>query len=285
MINENEKKYIYVAFILIIILLLIALFIIWSPMFTNNNSFSKEIQKINLYSAEEYQNQKIEYYKSIVKDMINKENFEKNKSYINKEYMTENNLTDENIYNYLIDNNLLTINSNSMVLYNSSIKTNGEKLIYTYKYKTGEKEKLVHVIEEYYDQYSISFEQNSYPIIEKEGYIVEKDGLKIKIIPEASYEKSLLFDIEIINNSTDEYVFGFNSLNSAAVTDCNEEEHILSTLILGDETSNINSVPGSVVNFKLSFDISIESQCNLREIKFSEVKKNSNEINSFIVVL
>lgn len=285
MINENEKKYIYIAFILIMVLLIIALFLIWSPMFTNNTSFSKEMQKISLYNTEEYQNQKTEYYKSVVKDVINKENFEKNKAYINKEYMLENNLTDGNIYDYLVDNNLLTINSNSMVLYNSSIKTNGEKIIYTYKYKTGEKENLIHVIEDYYEQYSVSFDQKSYPIIEKEGYVVEKDNLIIKIIPEASYEKSLLFNIEIINNSTDEYVFGFNSLNSASITDFDKEEHILNTLIVGNETSNINSVPGSNVKFKLAFELSVEEQCDLREIKFNEVKKNSSEINSFIVVL
>ena len=285
MIEDKEKKYIYIALVAIAILLIILLFLIWSPMFTNDNSLKKELQRINLYNVEEYQNEKIEYYKSVVKDVINKENFEKNKVYIDNEYMTKNNLTDENLYNYLVQNNLLTINSNSMVLYNSSVKTDGEKFIYTYKYKNGEKEKLVHIIEEYYEQYSISFEQNSYPIIEKDGYVVEKDGLTIKIIPEASYEKSLLFNIEIVNNSTDEYIFGFNSLNSASITDFNKDEHILSTLILGNETSNINSVPGSTVSFKLSFDISIENQCNLREIKFGEVKKNSSEISSFIVVL
>ena len=77
-------------------------------MFNGSKSISKKLTTIKLSTTEEYENIKKEEYKYVVKQLVNKENFENTIDLIDNEYMKKNNLNSKNIYNYLVDNNLLT---------------------------------------------------------------------------------------------------------------------------------------------------------------------------------
>jgi len=214
MVEDKEKKYIYIAFGLIILILLIVIILIWSPMFNGSKSISKKLTTIKLSTTEEYENIKKEEYKYVVKQLVNKENFENTIDLIDNEYMKKNNLNSKNIYNYLVDNNLLTNISNTSIVYNKSIKSDGKKYIYTYSYQVNNEEKLIHIIENYYNDYTISFDQENYPIINDKENIINIGNIQFKSSVVNSYSESILLKINIINNDTEQFVFDVNSLNN-----------------------------------------------------------------------
>lgn len=278
MIEEKEKKYVYIAFGVIILILLIVLILIWSPLFNNSKSISEKLSIFNLSSNEDYLNGKKEEYKYIVKQLINKENFESTINLIDNEYMKKNNLDSNNIYNYLVSNNLLTNISNTSIIYNKSVKSDGKKYVYTYSYQVNNEEKFIHIIENYYNDYTISFEQEEYPIINDQEKIIEKGNIQFKSKVSNSYSESILLKITITNNDTEQYVFDVNSLNSVyAKIDGDNVKYNLSSVVVGNETSSIVSLPGSTIDIYLSFKVPIEKQCYINEICFSEVKKSNGE--------
>ncbi len=286
MVEDKEKKYIYIAFGLIILILLIVIILIWSPMFNGSKSISKKLTTIKLSTTEEYENIKKEEYKYVVKQLVNKENFENTIDLIDNEYMKKNNLNSKNIYNYLVDNNLLTNISNTSIVYNKSIKSDGKKYIYTYSYQVNNEEKLIHIIENYYNDYTISFDQENYPIINDKENIINIGNIQFKSSVVNSYSESILLKINIINNDTEQFVFDVNSLNSVyAKVKGDNIKYNLSSVVVGNETSSIVSLPGSTVEVYLNFKIPLEKQCYIDEICFSDIKKSNGESVSMNLLL
>lgn len=283
MINDKEKKYVYIAFIVIIILLIIVLIAIWSPMFSRNSNFSDKLSTSYYYKEEEYISRYKEKYKSLVLNYINMDNFDELKTKLDLTYLEENNLTIDTAYDYLVNNNILTHTSNSTILYNSDIKNNGKQYIYTYTYKVGESEKMIHVIEDYYNSYTISFSQDSYPILNNSQFEIEKDGLKFNIKTLSSYRDSIVINFSVENQTTEEYTFNFNSINDAAVKLNNTNVKCLTSVIVGSETSSISSIPGSRVNFNLSFEINSSEQGKIIEFIFNNVEKSGEKISDFVL--
>lgn len=279
MINENEKKYVYIVFSIIVIVLIVVLFFIWSPMFTRGTSFSKKITSTSFYTDDDYLNESIEKYKYIAKNIINEENYESIKELINSEYLNNNELNEDNVFEYLKNNNILTHVSNSTIIYSCGVKQNGKTYVFSYKYYVNDEEKMVHIIEDYYGKYTVSFDQHKFPIINKEGFLVEKDGISFKIIPIDSFENSLVLSIDVMNSTTEEYIFEFNSIKDSNVIYKDSNIGYLNTAVVGTETSNIVSKPGSSVNFKLSYNIPIDRQCDITEIDFNKIKRNNGDEN------
>jgi len=266
--------------------ILIVIILIWSPMFNGSKSISKKLTTIKLSTTEEYENIKKEEYKYVVKQLVNKENFENTIDLIDNEYMKKNNLNSKNIYNYLVDNNLLTNISNTSIVYNKSIKSDGKKYIYTYSYQVNNEEKLIHIIENYYNDYTISFDQENYPIINDKENIINIGNIQFKSSVVNSYSESILLKINIINNDTEQFVFDVNSLNSVyAKVKGDNIKYNLSSVVVGNETSSIVSLPGSTVEVYLNFKIPLEKQCYIDEICFSDIKKSNGESVSMNLLL
>lgn len=277
MINENEKKYIYIAFGIIGIILIIVLYFIWSPMFTGNSSFSKEITSMSVYTDNEYLEESSEKYKYIVKNIINIEKNSDYKEYLNDEYLNKYNITKDNAFEFLKNSNLLTHVSNTTVIYPCGVKQDSKMYVFSYKYIVNGNENMIHIIEDYYGNYTISFEQDEFPIINKDGFLVENNGLIFRINVFSSYEDTLILNFEVENSTTEEFTFKFNSLDASNLIYNGANIGYLSTAIVGDETSNIISKPGSVISFKLSYNIPLENQCDITEIDFNDVLRNSGE--------
>ena len=276
MLDQKEKKYIYIAFALIAILLLIVLYIIWSPMF-ESKSVAENIRIYNAKTEEEYIKETVEDYKLKVMNYIDKENYESLSSKLNNDYLTKNGLTMDTAKDHLVNNNIIKYSSNSMVVYNSSVKTDGKSYVYTYVYKINNDEKKVHIIEDYYRNYTVSFEQEQYPIINKNGYQVEMSGLKFDIKPVNSYENSVVYEVTLINSTTDEYYVYLNSINDAEVELYDLKSYKLDSVVVGNENSEIKSTPGGMTTFKIALAIPLEQQCNVMNLKFNNVIKNNNE--------
>lgn len=276
MLDQKEKKYIYIAFALIAILLLIVLYIIWSPMF-ESKSVAENIRIYSTKTEEEYIKETVEDYKLKVMNYIDKENYESLSSKLNNDYLTKNGLTIDTAKDYLVNNNIIKYSSNSMVVYNSSVKTDGKAYVYTYVYKINNDEKKVHIIEDYYRNYTVSFEQEEYPIINKKGYQVDINGLKFEIKVVSSYENSVVYNVTLTNSTTDEYNIYLNSINDVEAELYNLEIYKLDAVVVGNSTSEIKSVPGASITFNISLEIPLEKQCDLMNIKLNNVLKNNNE--------
>lgn len=283
MIEDKEKKYIYVAFIVIIILLIIVLIAIWSPMFSNRSKFSEQLSMCTYYKEEDYINKFKEKYKSLVLKYLNIDNYEELRDKLNTTYLEENNLTSDSAYEYLVNNNILTHTNSSTILYNSDMKNDGKQYIYTYTYKVGENEKLIHVIEDYYNNYTISFSQDSYPILNDSKFEIEKDGLKFNIQALNSYSDSIVINFSIENQSTEEYIFNFNSINDASVKLNNTNVKYLTSVIVGNESSSISSLPGSKISFNLSFGANSSEQGKISEFMFYNVEKSGEKLSDFVL--
>lgn len=277
MIDEKEKRYIYIAFALIALILIIVIVSIWMPMFKNDEEIAV-ISSAKSYSREEYENKNLEFYKNLALQYIDKDNYDLYKDKIDKSYLEKYGLTQDNAKDYLISNKILGHPTSTTVIYNSKIKTDNKKYVYTYTYKFGNEEKKIHFIEEYYELYTISFDQESYPVI-SEGYEVEYENLKFKFEAENSYENTLVLNMSIENNSTEEYTFNLDSNTKASLIIADGTSKDLDSVIVGNETSKIISIPGSVMNTKLAFNVDVENQATIKNILLNDVvKSNGNSI-------
>lgn len=270
MINQKEKKYMYTIFGIIIVIMIIVLIMIWMPMFKGKEKSINSIKKYN----ESYNENMINEYKNVILKYINVDNYSELKNFLDKDYLEKNNLDINNAKNFLENEGLIMHPTNSTIVYNSGFITNGKENIFSYTYKIADRERKIHVIESYYKKYSISFEQDGYPIMNKDGYNVKYNDLTFTLIPIKSYDNSIVFELSITNNSTEEYIFDFSSNNDADVIINNNLKSYLTSVVIGNETSSIVSLPNSNIKTVLSFNVNIENQSNITGIEFNNVTKS-----------
>ena len=84
----------------------------------------------------------------------------------------------------------------------------------------------------------------------------------------------LVLKLEITNNSNDRYVFDLSSLNSSSATINNGEKCYLDSIVSGNESSNLEVLPGGVYNIQLTYNINIENQNNILYFEFYNVLNN-----------
>ena len=275
MVEDKEKKYIYISFGIAAILLLIALFFIWSPLFDDKKSIKDSLQFLKEYNENSYVEKMTEEYKKISLSLVNIDNFDTLlKEKLNQNYLEKHNITNDNAKDYLIKNDILKHPSNSTIIYLSNIKEDGKRYIYSYKYKIGNDEKYIHIIENYYRNYTVSFEQDEYPVLDDTIFEVENSQIKFYVKNTSSYDNSVIMNITIENNSTEEYTFDFNSNLNAAIILNDGTKCYLDSLIIGNESSEIYTKPGSKNNINLSFNVKLENQGDISGIDFYNVKKS-----------
>lgn len=274
MINEKEKKYIYAVFAIAFVILIIVLIMIWSPLFTRSSTVASNILQYKQYSNEEYDNFIKSHYTELAKNFIDTEKFNYYVSYINEDFLDENNLTLENIYDYLVSNNLLINVSDSTVLYNCGSKNNGTRFIYSYIYKdVNGPERKIHFIEDYIGEYTVSFEQNSYPVLNTQDFTGEYNGLLFKLKEKGSFDESILLDVTIQNTTNEVYTFDIGSIDKVTISMSNGNIYKLNTIIAGDESSNVTINPGQTITFELSFGVDLNNQSLITSIVFNNVYK------------
>lgn len=271
MIDQREKKYMYAIFSIIIIILIIVLIMIWMPMFKGKEKSINSIKKYN----ESYNENMINEYKNIILKYINVDNYSELKNFLDKDYLEKNDLDINSAKNFLENEGLIMHPTSSTIVYNSDVITNGKENIFSYTYKIADCERKIHVIESYYKKYSISFEQDGYPIINKDGYNVKYNDLSFTLIPIKSYDSSIVFELTITNNSTEEYIFDFASNNDADIITNNNLKSYLTSIVMGNEVSSITSMPNSNIKTILSFNVDIKNQGNILGVEFNNVKKSN----------
>ena len=272
MLEDREKKMIYVVIGIIIALLLVVLVIIWLPMFKSNDS-EVDITFANQYEKDYYSKMMKEKYKQVISECVNKDNFNDTYQKLDKQYLEDMNMSEEELEAYLNANGILTYSSSSAVIYCSLVRSDGEKYIYTYVYKIGGTERKVHIIEKYIGNYTISFSQDSYPVVDSNVYYLKDNNtnLEFEINKVKCFDENMVLEVNIINKTTEEFKFKFYNVDDSNLiynSDETNKKALLSSLIIGTESSELTSVPGSTNKIKLSYGININNQEKINNLKF-----------------
>lgn len=284
MLEENERKLVYAAIGVIILLLVVVLLIIWIPTFSKKSNING-IDSIATYEKGTYVEKKKEGYKSLIIRSLNKDNFDETYEILNKHYLEKMNLEKDSLREKLINDNILTVPMTSAVIYCSNIMNNGITYVYTYIYKSANIETKIHVIEENYDTYSISFDQKSYPVLNTEIYEVKDNltGLDFEIQTKGMYEGNIVYDITIINNTTEEFIISTKEPEDSDLIyysgGVNNSAN-LNSIVIGSELSEIISKPNSSNKVTLSYGIALNLQDKINYIRFNDVTRNDGSVVS-----
>ncbi len=278
MLEDKEKKLVYAAIGVIIVLLIIVLLLIWVPAFSNTGKING-INSIATYNEGSYIEKKKEEYKNLITKCIDKNNFEETYKILNQSYLEKMDLSKEDLKSSLEASQILTEPMSSAVVYCSNVRTNGKIYIYTFIYKTGNVERKVHIIESYYDTYTVSFDQESYPIIDERTLDLTDNvtGLKFLVKTKGVYDGNIVYDVTIVNNTTEEFKFSTSEPDDSSVL-YYENGTLYSTnlnsIIVGSSTSEFISTPGSSITVTLSYGIALEKQDFISHICFNGVVRN-----------
>ncbi len=289
MLEDREKKMIYVVIGIIIALLLVVLVIIWLPMFKSNDS-EVDITFANQYEKDYYSKMMKEKYKQVISECVNKDNFNDTYQKLDKQYLEDMNMSEEELEAYLNANGILTYSSSSAVIYCSLVRSDGEKYIYTYVYKIGGTERKVHIIEKYIGNYTISFSQDSYPVVDSNVYYLKDNNtnLEFEINKVKCFDENMVLEVNIINKTTEEFKFKFYNVDDSNLiynSDETNKKALLSSLIIGTESSELTSVPGSTNKIKLSYGININNQENINYIVFNNVTMTNGENKNIELII
>lgn len=289
MLEDREKKMIYVVIGIIIALLLVVLVIIWLPMFKSNDS-EVDITFANQYEKDYYSKMMKEKYKQVISECVNKDNFNDTYQKLDKQYLEDMNMSEEELEAYLNANGILTYSSSSAVIYCSLVRSDGEKYIYTYVYKIGGTERKVHIIEKYIGNYTISFSQDSYPVVDSNVYYLKDNNtnLEFEINKVKCFDENMVLEVNIINKTTEEFKFKFYNVDDSNLiynSDETNKKALLSSLIIGTESSELTSVPGSTNKIKLSYGININNQENINCIVFNNVTMTNGENKNIELII
>lgn len=270
MLNDIDKKYVYIVFGVAIVLFIIVLIIIWAPMFDKNQEISLSSYKD--YSMDEYlEAAESEYAKELL-NLINIENVDNTVKLLNEDYLNENNITIDNAKQYLIDNDLVGYTSSSTIVSFEKVKTDYKTYIYTYIYKIGNNEKKVHIIEDYYDKYTISFEQDGYPKLYDNSFTANYNDIEFTIKELKSYNEELIVEFTASNKGNDQITINLENPTDSKIKFTNEEEYFASALVVGSKYSSISITPGSTNTFDISYNVPFEEQAQFKQIIFNSVK-------------
>lgn len=289
MLEDREKKMIYVVIGIIIALLLVVLVIIWLPMFKSNDS-EVDITFANQYEKDYYSKMMKEKYKQVISECVNKDNFNDTYQKLDKQYLEDMNMSEKELEAYLNANGILTYSSSSAVIYCSLVRSDGEKYIYTYVYKIGGTERKVHIIEKYIGNYTISFSQDSYPVVDSNVYYLKDNNtnLEFEINKVKCFDENMVLEVNIINKTTEEFKFKFYNVDDSNLiynSDETNKKALLSSLIIGTESSELTSVPGSTNKIKLSYGINIINQENINYIVFNNVTMTNGENTNIELII
>ena len=273
MLNEEEKKYAYIAITIILILLIIVIILIWTPMFSGSQK--EDLNIFEVYDSSAYVENMKEEYKNILLDLLKENNYDLLFEKMDKNFLEQNNFDKNSLREFLYSNNLFIGDTTSVMINNKSVSSDKEVYLYTYEYSYDENIKYVHIRESYPGSYYISFEQDNYPIINNDGFSVTNGDVSYKITVVESNQENVTFNFEITNNSNDRYVFDLSSLNSSSATINNGEKCYLDSIVSGNESSNLEVLPGGVYNVKLTYNINIENQNNILYFEFYNVLNNN----------
>lgn len=273
MVDPNKKTFnISVAFVIVyIILAIIILVVIWHPKIQNN--MSGEMEYDNVTDGEKRCQ---DLYLSQIRFYLKEQNSDELLKKLDKSFMENNNLNESNYKEFLLKNHI--IGKNPTLKEGSFSKQSDNVYVYRFKYYLNGYQRYVNVIETYPYQFTISFEQDSLPLINNSSNETTlKSTVKNNNIDNVKYEVSktsvrdngITYTLKITNNSDKDVEFNFDNITNVSVILSDGKIANLGAAVISSDDDILT--PGGSLTKELFFAVSSQDQNKITNLRIQNV--------------
>lgn len=292
--DANKKTFNFTTLFIVVyaILAIIVLLFIWWPKDKLNN-----VNGNFKYSDVDEEQMAIDIYKTELTPLLSKKNMDKLYEKLNYNYMAQNSITKDNYKSFLETCNYI---SDSVNIIECSVSRQGNNIyIYKFKYSSNNEIHYVNLIESFPYEYSLSFEQDTIPIVDNTSSIsnIENNSkseetsnnsnTKTSVIDDIVYEikvntirdNGISYTLKITNNSDKNAEYNFDNItNVSAIMSDGKIANMGGTVISSEEDI---VTPNGSLEKDLFFAISSQDQYKIKTIrilnaKIGEEKKTIN---------
>ncbi len=292
--DANKKTFNFTTLFIVVyaILAIIVLLFIWWPKDKLNN-----VNGNFKYSDVDEEQMAIDIYKTELTPLLSEKNIDKLYEKLNYNYMAQNNITKDNYKSFLETCNYI---SDSVNIIECSVSRQGNDIyIYKFKYSSNNEIHYVNLIESFPYEYSLSFEQDTIPIVDNTSSIsnIENNSkseetsnnsnTKTSVIDDIVYEikvntirdNGISYTLKITNNSDKNAEYNFDNItNVSAIMSDGKIANMGGTVISSEEDI---VTPNGSLEKDLFFAISSQDQYKIKTIrilnaKIGEEKKTIN---------
>lgn len=223
----------------------------------------------------------IDIYKTKIISLLAEKDLNQLYQKLNEEYKSEKNITEKNYQAFLEESGFISNNGISVGECTVNIQK-ADVYVYRFNYTCNNVLKYVNVIETKPYEYTLSFEQNSIPIVNNtytetnEGTISSStkttiiDNIKYEVTKTILRENGITYTLKIINNSDKNVEYNFDNItNVTAIMSDGKRANMGGTVISADEDI---LTPGSSLEKELFFAISSQDQNKIKTIRLQQVK-------------
>lgn len=273
MIFGSDKKLIRIFIIVYILASIIILVLIWVPFTEKAPSFATYKE----YTDEEILSKSSGNYLNDISLQFMLGQKESIANIIDNGYLDYTQQSREDVISMLESKKLFDINTKFGKV---EVKQDGDLTVYSFDIINGDNNVGLNLIETFPFQYTLAFD--SYVKYDKSNYIYKIDGIKFNIKSVYKHQKYIVYDIEITNEDNS-YII----LNTSAVKDiyASAEDdsiyNIVNPIVLSND-GRINK--GSVIRFKINFEIPFPIQSTIEKLTFSDVSIGDEKKNISITI-
>ena len=223
----------------------------------------------------------IDIYKTKIISLLAEKDLNQLYQKLNEEYKSEKNITEKNYQAFLEESGFISNNGISVGECTVNIQK-ADVYVYRFNYTCNNVSKYVNVIETKPYEYTLSFEQNSIPIVNNtytetnEGTISSStkttiiDNIKYEVTKTILRENGITYTLKITNNSDKNVEYNFDNItNVTAIMSDGKRANMGGTVISADEDI---LTPGSSLEKELFFAISSQDQNKIKTIRLQQVQ-------------
>lgn len=223
----------------------------------------------------------IDIYKTKIMTFLTENDLEQLYQKLDEDYKVEKNITEKNYQAFLEESGFISKNGISIGECTVNIQKD-DVYVYRFKYTCNNVLKYVNVIETKPYEYTLSFEQNSIPIVNNtytetnEGTISSStkttiiDNIKYEVTKTILRENGITYTLKITNNSDKNVEYNFDNItNVTAIMSDGKRANMGGAVISADEDI---LTPGSSLEKELFFAISSQDQNKIKTIRLQQVK-------------
>mgnify|MGYP000460698543 FL=1 len=277
--DTNKKTFNFTLLFIIAyaVLAVLVIIYIWWP---KGNSSIVSNSKFTYEDVDEKE-KAIELYKTKIIPLLAEKDLNQLYQKLNEEYKSEKNITEKNYQAFLEESGFISNNGISVGECTVNIQK-ADVYVYRFNYTCNNISKYVNVIETKPYEYTLSFEQNSIPIVNNtytetnEGTISSStkttiiDNIKYEVTKTILRENGITYTLKITNNSDKNVEYNFDNItNVTAIMSDGKRANMGGTVISADEDI---LTPGSSLEKELFFAISSQDQNKIKTIRLQQVK-------------
>lgn len=277
--DTNKKTFNFTLLFIIayVVLAVLVIIYIWWPKgndsIVSNSKFT--------YEDIDEKEKAIDIYKTKIMTFLTENDLEQLYQKLDEDYKAEKNITEKNYQAFLEESGFISKNGISIGECTVNIQKD-DVYVYRFKYTCNNVSKYVNVIETKPYEYTLSFEQNSIPIVNNtytetnEGTISSStkttiiDNIKYEVTKNTLRENGITYTLKITNNSDKNVEYNFDNItNVTAIMSDGKRANMGGAVISADEDI---LTPGSSLEKELFFAISSQDQNKIKTIRLQQVK-------------